>query len=276
MRRGGEIRSWVSKNLAFIGVVELIAVGLYLLAILIRLRNPDVWDVIWGGEKPMDLTYFTAVLKSTSFPPYDPWFAGGYLNYYYYGFVYTGVLTKLLGIIPTVAYNLNLSMLFSFTGMAVFSIAYDLVAWRREIGDRRLEIKDNLQSPISNLHKKAITAGAIAITLAIFLGNLGQVGVLADAWYKAGNPTLEETIPCGGNGRSHPGRRFQSDQRHARAHLHRRLVLPRLPRPQLQRRRSRTDHRIPFLHLPLRRFARPHDCPAADDVGAGVGGVAGV
>ena len=74
----------------------------------------------------MDLTYFTAVLKSTTFPPYDPWFAGGYINYYYYGFVYVGVLTKLLGIIPTMAYNLNLSMLFSFTGMAVFSIAYDL------------------------------------------------------------------------------------------------------------------------------------------------------
>ncbi len=198
LRRGAEIRTWVRSNLAFIGVIELIAVGLYLIAILIRLRNPDVWDVIWGGEKPMDLTYFTAVLKSTSFPPYDPWFAGGYINYYYYGFVYTGVLAKLLGIIPTVAYNLNLSMLFSFTGMSVFSIAYDLVAWRREIGDWRLKTISNLQSPISNLHKKAVAAGAIAITLAILLGNLGQVGVLVDAWYKAGNPTLEESIPLVG------------------------------------------------------------------------------
>ena len=198
LRRGGEIRTWVGQNLAFIGVVELIAVGLYLLAILIRLRNPDVWDVIWGGEKPMDLTYFTAVLKSATFPPYDPWFAGGYLNYYYYGFVYTGVLTKLLGIVPTVAYNLNLSMLFSFTGMAVFSIAYDLVVWRREIGDWRLETKNSLQPLVSKLHKKAVYAGLIALTLAILLGNLGQVGVLTNAWYQAGNPTLEETIPLVG------------------------------------------------------------------------------
>ncbi|WP_420631925.1 DUF2298 domain-containing protein [Candidatus Leptofilum sp.] len=209
LRRGGEIRSWVRRNLAFIGVVELIAVGLYLIAILIRVRNPDVWDVIWGGEKPMDLTYFTAVLKSTSFPPYDPWFAGGYINYYYYGFVYTGVLTKLLGIIPTVAYNLNLSMLFSFTGMAVFSIAYNLVvSWRTDPLPNPPPDRGREQSPLSHegegwgegrfLHKKGIYAGAIAITLAILLGNLGQVGVLVDAWYKAGNPTLEESVPLVG------------------------------------------------------------------------------
>ncbi|VAW39536.1 hypothetical protein MNBD_CHLOROFLEXI01-1339, partial [hydrothermal vent metagenome] len=177
----------------------------------------DVWDVIWGGEKPMDLTYFTAVLKSTTFPPYDPWFAGGYINYYYYGFVYTGVLTKLLSIIPTVAYNLNLSMLFSFTGLAVFSIAYDLVAANKKTtvgqgskatplhpSNRRLPTPSPLhQRPsvavtLSPLQRISITAGLIAATLAILLGNLGEVGVVTDAWYKAGNPALEESVPLVG------------------------------------------------------------------------------
>ena len=41
--------------------------------------------------------------------------AGGYLNYYYYGFVFVGALAKLLGIMPAVAYNLILPMLFSMT-----------------------------------------------------------------------------------------------------------------------------------------------------------------
>ena len=201
IRRGGEIRAWVRDNLAFIGVVEGVAVGLYLVAIFIRVRNPDVWDVIWGGEKPMDLTYFTAVLKSATFPPYDPWFAGGYINYYYYGFVYAGVLTQILGIIPTIAYNLNLSMLFSFTGMAVFSVAYDLVASSDKVTNHPVHpVTPSPPHPftLSPSQRISLTAGLIAATLAILLGNLGEVGVLTNAWYRAGNPTLEETIPLVG------------------------------------------------------------------------------
>ncbi|HEX6387095.1 MAG TPA: DUF2298 domain-containing protein [Anaerolineae bacterium] len=196
VHRRGEIAAFVQRNLAYIGVVELVGVALYLVAIAIRVRNPDVWDVIWGGEKPMDLAYFTAVLKSTTFPPYDPWFAGGYINYYYYGFVYVGALTKLLAIVPTVAYNLILPMLFSFTGLGAFSIAYNLVAYR-EIGDWRLEIGQvNLQSPISNLHLRAVAAGLIAAVLAVLLGNLAEVGVLLDAWYKAGETVAATGMPA--------------------------------------------------------------------------------
>ena len=129
-RRRAEIATFVRRNLRFIGLVEFLALALFLVLIVVRLGNPDVWDVIWGGEKPMNMAYFTATLKSTTFPPYDPWFAGGYINYYYYGYVFVGALTKLLGVVPAVAYNLILPMLFSFTGMGAFTIAYDLVAWR--------------------------------------------------------------------------------------------------------------------------------------------------
>ena len=178
LRRRREIADFVRRNLAYIGMVELLGVALYLLLIGVRLGNPDVWDVIWGGEKPMDLSYFTAVLKSTTFPPYDPWFAGGYINYYYYGFVYVGALTRLLGIVPAVAYNLILPMLFSFTGVGVFSIAYNLVTTR--------DYETNLQPPVSNLNKKAAAAGLIAMTLAVLLGNLAEVGVLLNTWRRAG------------------------------------------------------------------------------------------
>ena len=180
--------SWVRTNLAYVGIAEGLGLALFLLMILIRLGNPDVWDVIWGGEKPMDLSYFTAVLKSTTFPPYDPWHAGGYINYYYYGFVYVGSITKLLGIMPTLAYNLILPMLFSFTGLGIFSIAYNLVASK----DWRLDTDKHALNPISDIRnpKYAIVAGLIATTLAMLLGNLAQVGVLVDAWQRAGNPAL--------------------------------------------------------------------------------------
>ncbi|MCP4361105.1 MAG: hypothetical protein GY796_24115, partial [Chloroflexi bacterium] len=201
LRRRVELTAWVGSNGRFILFVELFALLLFAIALFIRLGNPDLWDVIWGGEKPMDLTYLTAVLKSTTFPPYDPWFAGGYINYYYYGFVFVGVLAKLLGIVPTLAYNLILPMLFSFTGMGAFSVAYDLVA-HQEIRDWRLKIRErasNLQFPISNPHKKAIIAGIIAAILAVLLGNLAEVGVVTNAWYRAGNPTYEEAFPAVGS-----------------------------------------------------------------------------
>ncbi len=196
-----EITGFIRDNLAILLVIEILGVLLYILQIGIRLGNPDVWDVIWGGEKPMDLSYFTAVIKSTTFPPYDPWYAGGYINYYYYGFVLVGTLTRLLGILPTLAYNLILPMLFSFTGIGVFSIAYNIVAYGR--ADNKNE--DGSSSLWSALTRKGLIAGLTAVVLAILVGNLAEFGVLLDAWFKTGSVTLENIPLIGGVARTLDG-----------------------------------------------------------------------
>lgn len=54
----------------------------------------------------MELAYFTAVSRSTVLPPYDPWFAGGTMNYYYLGWFFAAVPTRALGLLPEVAFNL--------------------------------------------------------------------------------------------------------------------------------------------------------------------------
>ncbi len=192
-RRRQEMLVFIRQNWQLLLTLELIGVLLYMLQMGIRLGNPDVWDVIWGGEKPMDLSYFTAVLKSTTFPPYDPWYAGGYINYYYYGFVYAGILAKLLGIVPTVAYNLILPMLYSFTGLGVFSIAYNLVVRREQ--DR--PDSDGVESH-AVISSRGVWAGLIGLVLAVLVGNLAEVGVLLDAWFRAGTESLA-TIPLIGN-----------------------------------------------------------------------------
>ena len=189
LRRRREMLAFLRERRAYILGVELLGLALFLFMIGIRLGNPDVWDVIWGGEKPMDLSYLTAVMRSTTFPPYDPWFAGGYLNYYYYGFVFAGALAKLLGVVPAVAYNLILPMLFSMIGVAVFSLAHNLVtavARRGDAGEKR---------PVG---RAATVAGLVAVALALLLGNLAEPSVVADAWYKAGTPSLGELPVIGG------------------------------------------------------------------------------
>jgi hypothetical protein len=116
----------VRASRRYIFRVELLALAVFAAFLLVRLGNPDLWHVIFGGEKPMDFSYFNAVLKSQTYPPYDPWFAGGVMNYYYYGFVLVGLPVKLLGITPSVAYNLILPTLFSLVILGAFSIGWNL------------------------------------------------------------------------------------------------------------------------------------------------------
>ncbi len=125
-RQREEIVQELRHKRNYFWIIEGLALAFFLAFLLVRLGNPDLWHPWKGGEKPMDFSYFNAVLKSTTFPPYDPWYAGGYLNYYYYGFVLVGTLVKFLGIVPAVAYNLILPTLFSMIALGAFSIAWNL------------------------------------------------------------------------------------------------------------------------------------------------------
>jgi YYY domain-containing protein len=137
-RQREELLAELRERGTYFLLIETLFLGFFLLLLFIRIGNPDLWHPSKGGEKPMDFAYFNAVLKSTTFPPYDPWFAGGYINYYYYGFVFSGALVKLLGIVPSTAYNLLLPTLFAMLSMGAFSAAWNLFSGSREEGGGRM------------------------------------------------------------------------------------------------------------------------------------------
>lgn len=177
--------SELRENWRYFLMIEAIGLIAFLFFLLVRLGNPDLWHPFKGGEKPMDFSYLNAVIKSTTFPPYDPWFAGGFINYYYYGFVIVGIPIKLLGIVPSVAYNLVLPLWYSLFILGSFSIGWNL--YQAIPPSKGLHTGDGKEKALFGM---AFWAGLATAILMAVLGNLGTVQLLASGFYRLSGATL--------------------------------------------------------------------------------------
>jgi len=172
------IRQEIREKGKYFLIVEGIFLVFFLIDLSIRLGNPDMWHPARGGERPMDFSYLNAVLKSVSFPPYDPWYAGGYINYYYWGFVLVGTPIKLLGIVPSIAYNFVLPTLFAMLGVGGFSVAWNLMAGLTATATQDKKPRSFI---VRNL---ALISGLAAGAGLVLLGNLGTIRLIYQALQK--------------------------------------------------------------------------------------------
>ena len=89
--------------------------------------NPSAY----GTERFMDYAYVTSILKSDYMPPSDPWFSGGFINYYYVGQYMSAFLIKVSGVGAGRGYNLMMMTLAAFGFSLPHSIAYNLMRFNR-------------------------------------------------------------------------------------------------------------------------------------------------
>ncbi len=103
---------------------EIVFFVAFIVFLAIRAYGPEIIDF---GEKFMDFAFLNAVMRSSHFPPHDPWFAGGLLDFYYYfGYLTVAVPSKISGTSTAVTYNLGLVTFAALAANAAFGIGYDL------------------------------------------------------------------------------------------------------------------------------------------------------
>ncbi|MFZ5916601.1 MAG: DUF2298 domain-containing protein [Chloroflexota bacterium] len=174
-RRKTEMIVFWRENARLLLFEELLFGLAFLAFVGLRVLNPDLWQPWFGGEKGMEMAYINASLKSAYFPPYDPYFAHGYLNYYYYGQFLMTLLMRLTGIAPEVGFNLSVPLLFALTVANAFTVAYNLAARRGE--------------------SLARAAGLIAAGLIAVMGNLAGAVQVIDRLAALSGSAFESGIP---------------------------------------------------------------------------------
>ena len=157
-------RFWRNRTIL---AAELVFWAIFGLFLIYRLNNPDSYHPIWGGEKPMEFAHINAILRSAHFPPVDPWYAGGYINYYYYGEYLVAFLIKLTGIPIEYAFNLAQPTVIALLASGGFSIAAAFGKHTFQIVRRRVT-------------GGTIFAGLVGVFLLSIAGNLVDAARMVD------------------------------------------------------------------------------------------------
>ena len=119
-----DVSGWLQENWRLVLATEVLFLAAFSFMALVRSANPESL----GTEKPMELAFINAILRSPTFPPHDPWLSGYAISYYYFGYVMAAMLAKFTATSGGMAFNLMLASLFAMNAVGAFGVGYDLLS----------------------------------------------------------------------------------------------------------------------------------------------------
>jgi len=174
-----EIIPLIKQNWKLLMLQEMIFAIAFIAFVILRTMNPDLWHPYRGGEKPMELAHINALTRSLYLPPYDPWYSGGILNYYYYGHFLVTNLIKICGIVPTVAFNLAVPTFFAMAVAGSFSLGFNIFSGT--VSKTLNSIRDI--KPKSSMNWPPVFAGLTSVIFVCLLGNLDGISqIFGGVW----------------------------------------------------------------------------------------------
>ena len=117
-----EMKEWVKNNKRVVLLIEGLFLFTFIAWSILRGANAD----ISGTEKPMELAFISAILRSPIFPPNDPWLSGYSISYYHFGYVMVAMLAHFTLTLPEYAFNLALISWFGLTATACYGVVLNL------------------------------------------------------------------------------------------------------------------------------------------------------
>jgi YYY domain-containing protein len=119
---------WIKSNLRLVVTVEILFFLAFASLAFVRACNPEIAST----EKPMELAFINAIMRSPTSPPRDPWLSGYAISYYYFGYVMTAMLAKVTATTGSVAFNLMLALIFALSAVGAYGLLYNLLAaWHK-------------------------------------------------------------------------------------------------------------------------------------------------
>jgi uncharacterized membrane protein len=119
-----EMLTWLKGRVRLVVIAEILFLVSFAFLTVMRAAAPQIATT----EKPMELAFINAILRSPTFPPADPWLSGYSISYYYFGYVLVAMLARVTGVVSGVAFNLGISLIFGLTALGSYGVVYNLLS----------------------------------------------------------------------------------------------------------------------------------------------------